>query len=508
MKRCRIAWRVLVLFLLCVVAAQAGLPGELVVVIASKGQFKGEPDFQGMDALAESAHRNGHPVTWFLKPATVGPATERLKRWNSQYGDELAWFAEHAEPGPGEEYQVMKKLATWQPIRSAGNSRYDRLFHLLAVEQGLTGIWGAYFEQSYADNIADRGTTFGFHYMRHDCYKVPNPREGGIVSVPWVSTDINLTYRLGFASGFTFDPGDVLSIGVVRAGNLDYWKRLVGEYRKQTAWNEIVPLVIQEEYASIGDALRRQDLESLEVLNGLFQYLREQRIRVVTMQEAVNLYRKAYPTATPPTYALFDNLGTNGLAARPEPHPKTGRLQRLQVTSERFSKARGGVAFNGFYASDLTNHVRSYYDPEGRPYTQQGRLLAYYDRNGLLMFEEGNRRPIRITSYTSLPENPHRPRVLPEMSAWYNTQDKIPALDLTVTNVLGEVRISARAAWERSTVFGSERQAYGIMLWGDYSRYRLPAKAPAGSRVLGQAGLFLAFPLSPGENRLDLQLTR
>jgi hypothetical protein len=124
------------------------------------------------------------------------------------------------------------------------------------------------------------------------------------------------------------------------------------------------------------------------------------------------------------------------------------------------------------------------------------------------MFEEGNRRPIRITSYTSLPENPHRPRVLPEMSAWYNTQDKIPALALTVTNVMGEVRISARAAWERSTVFGSERQAYGIMLWGDYSRYRLPAKAPAGSRVLGQAGLFLAFPLSPGENRLDLQLTR
>jgi hypothetical protein len=62
-----------------VVAAHAGLPGELVVVIASKGQFKGEPDFQGMDALAESAHRHGHPVTWFLKPVTVGPASERLK---------------------------------------------------------------------------------------------------------------------------------------------------------------------------------------------------------------------------------------------------------------------------------------------------------------------------------------------------------------------------------------------------------------------------------------------
>jgi hypothetical protein len=101
----------------------------------------------------------------------------------------------------------MKKLATWQPIRSAGNSRYDRLFHLLMRWSRASPVsGGAAFEQSYADNIADRGTTFGFHYMRHDCYKVPNPREGGIVSVPWVSTDVNLTYRLGFASGFTFDP--------------------------------------------------------------------------------------------------------------------------------------------------------------------------------------------------------------------------------------------------------------------------------------------------------------
>lgn len=500
--------RAIVLGLLFAVAAHAALPGELVVVIASKGQFKGEPDFQGMDALAESAHRHGHPVTWFLKPVTVGPASERLKKWKSQYGDELAWFAEHAEPGPGEEYAEMKKLVTWQPIRSAGNSRYDRLFYLLAEKQGITGIWGAYFEQSYAEALADRGTTFGFHYMRPDCYKVPNPRGAGIVSVPWVSTDINLTFRLGGASGFTFDPDDVIQIGVAHPGRSEYWKRLVDEYRKQTVWNEVVPLIIQQEYTSVGDALRRKDPASLALLGDLFQYLREQRIRVVTMSDAVALFRKAHPDTTPPTYALYDNLGADGLPAQPAAHPKTGRLQRLQVISNRISGAQGGVGFNGFYASTLSNQIRSYVDLEGRAYPQQGRLLAYYDVLGLLMFEEGRSAPIRITPYASLPENPHKPRVLPEMSAWFNTQDKIPQAQLLVTNALGAVRITAQANWERSASFGGERLAYGLMLWGDYSAYRLPAKAPAGSRILGRSGLLLAFPLVPGDNRLELTLER
>lgn len=505
MKRCWIMWRALVLVLLCAVVARAGLPGELVVVIASKGQFKGEPDFQGMDALAECAHRYGHPVTWFLKPVTVGPATERLKQWGSQYGDELAWFAEYAEPGPGEEYAEMKKLVTWQPLRSAGNSRYGSLFVKLAEEKGLTGVWGASFEQSSAENIADRGTTFGFHYLRPDCYKVPNPKAGGVVSVPWVSTDVNLTYRLGWGSGFTFDPDDVLAIGAVRAGKLEYWKRLVDEYRKQTAWNEFVPLVIQQEYASLGEALRRKDGEALEVLAGLFQYLRDQRIQVVTMAEAVRLYRKHAETNTVPTYALFDNLGREGLAAQPVP-AKHGR--RLQVTSNRLAKAASGRPFHGFYASDYSNGVLTYVDPQGKGYAEHGPLFAYYDVNGLLMFESSNAQPIRITSYTSLPGEPHRPMVLPEMSAWYNTDQLILRATITQSNVLGSLQVNVRVQAERNFIFTGERYAYGVMLWGDYAGYRVPSQAPAGTRILGRRGLFIAMPLVPGENILALEFPR
>lgn len=279
---------------------------------------------------------------------------------------------------------------------------------------------------------------------------------------------------------------------------MDYWKRLVDEYRKQTAWNEVVPLVIQQEYASLGEAARRQDTEALDILDDLFRYLREQRIRVVTMAEAVDLFRKAHPDTTPPTYALFDNLGAQGLPASPVAHPKTGRLQRLEVTSNRISKARSGVAFNGYYASELQQGVRSYYDPEGRAYTRQGKLLAYYDVNGLLMFEEGRSQPVRITSYTSLPENPHEPRVLPEMSAWFNTQDKIPAVDLTVTKRMGSIEISARASWERSAVFGSERQAYGLMLWGGLLRLPLARQGPGRQPHPGPDRPVPGVPADPG----------
>lgn len=66
-------------------AAEAA-PGDLVAVIVSKGQFRGDADVQGMDALAKSAHQNGFPVTWMLKPETAGQAKDRLVRWHRENG--------------------------------------------------------------------------------------------------------------------------------------------------------------------------------------------------------------------------------------------------------------------------------------------------------------------------------------------------------------------------------------------------------------------------------------
>ena len=491
-----------------VARAQPAAPGQLVVVLASKGQFRGEADRQGMEALAEIAHQRGFPVTWLLKPAAAREMAARLKSWHQLHGDEVGWFAEYSEPSAIEEFDELKKAVTWHPVRSAGHTRYDLNWVRLAEKLGITGVWGRCFEQTYADNIIDRGSPFGFYYLRPDCYKVPSTNDRGLVSVPWLSGDINLVFRTGWASGFTFDPDDVLNIGVVRGDDIGYWKALVDEHQRQTAYNAFVPLVIQQEYTAVGDALRRKDTEGLEALAALLDYLKEERIKVVGMAEAVQLYQRAHPKRTPPTYALFDNLGRTGLAAAPRAHPKTGKLHQLRVVTNRITQATAGKPFNGFFANDYRDGVRSYVHPAGKTYTEHGALFAYYDTRGLLMFDEGQAHPVRITPYGTVAASMHKPVVLPEMSMWYNTDRLIPEPVIESSDVPGGLKVAITATWSMTTMFPATTLPYGIVLWGDYSRYRLPTGIPEGSRLLGDRGLFIAMPLKVGENKLELQLAR
>jgi hypothetical protein len=504
----RVAVGVAITLISLTVSLSAQTDNRLVVVVASKGQFRGETDVQGMKALADVAHQRGFPVTWLLKPDTTREMTDTLKQWNKAHGDEVGWLAEFSDPSATEEFDAMKKTVTWHPIRSAGHTRYDRNWANLAQKFGITGVWGRCFEQTFADNIVDRGSPFGFYYLDHACYKVPATNDGGLVSVPWVSSDPNLTFRTGWASGFTFDPNDPLSIGVIRAGNITYWKALVDAHIEQTRHNEFVPLVIQQEYPSVGDSLRNNDPEVLQVLEELLDYVKSRNVRAMTMSDAVALYRKVNAKRTPPTYALFDNLGSVGLAATPTPHSKTKRLHQLEVTSNRFAKATAGKPFNGFYATDFRDNTRFYFHPEGKRYNEHGALLSYYDANGLLMFDEGQSKPVRITSYLSLPMGAHTPMVLPEMSMWYDTADSIPEPVIETKEGPGGLSVNVQVEWTPTGRFTFSRLPYGVMVWGDYSRYRAPPDAPAGTKVLATEGIFIPIVLRTGPNRLQLNFTR
>ena len=423
-------------------------------------------------------------------------------------GDEVAWFAEYPVPSATQEFASLQSVVDWQPIVSAGNTRYAKAWVDTAQKLGIAGVWGRCFEQTFADDICDRGCPPGFYYLKPDCYKVPSREQGGLVSVPWVSSDLNLVFRLGWSSGFTFDPNDVLNIGVVRGGNIDYWKRLVAEYRKLTELNAFVPLVIQQEYTSVGDALRKNAPEQLEALDSLLRLVRDEHIRVVTMGEAVRIFRQCCPDRTPPQYALFDNLGASGLAAQPQGEPKTGYRHVLQATTQRLTKASAGAPFNGYYANDFHNGVRTYFSADGRTYHQQGRLFVYSDANGLLMFDEKRATPVRITSYLELPPDAHKPVVLPELSAVYDTDRLIPEADLHVATLPSALELRVKAHYAPNDVIPGSRLPYGVMLWGDYASCRLPSDAPPGARIIGNAGLFVPMVLREGDNEVALKLRR
>jgi hypothetical protein len=128
---------------------------------------------------------------------------------------------------------------------------------------------------------------------------------------------------------------------------------------------------------------------------------------------------------TPPTYGVWANLGNEELIR----NPSQKRNFVFEMVSSPIRESDRGATCNGIYATRRVykpSHKQFYYSPDGKAYWEHGKLFSYYDRNGLLLFEEGNPQPKRITSYLEVPRDLHGFNVLPELSFVYDTDRFIP----------------------------------------------------------------------------------
>ena len=467
--------------------------GELVACITTKGQFKEPSNLAGMKELAELAHRHGFPVTWIIKPFTARDAAQELKQWHQDFGDEVAWFSEGTSlKGAEDELRELREVVTWQKVISTGNTKYGRAWVDLYQRRGIESVWGRCYEQTDADHICDRGSPHGFYYLHPDCYKAPNTAAGGLISVPWLSNDPNLVFRCGFQSTFTFDPDDPMSMGFIGAGRCEYWFALVDELQKQTRYNKFVPLVVQQEYGSGG-----LHPGWLEPMNELLAYLKRKGIPVVGQAEAVRHYKAAYPERTPPTYGVFDNLGKLDIVQ----HPLPSAHFTFEVTTNRLKTAFMGAPFNGYYTTDWDKpaHKRIYFHPTGKRFCEHGRLFVYYDANGLLLFDEGRATPLRISNYLEIPPNSQGYTTLPELSYFYDTDRFIPEAQITRTSQGRDLHVKVSVPAPQSNIAARAKLPYGVMVWGDFRKYRLPQGASPGAAIVGDAGLFLPLVLDVGK---------
>jgi hypothetical protein len=231
--------------------------------------------------------------------------------------------------------------------------------------------------------------------------------------------------------------------------------------------------------------------------------LKEEGIEVVTVSEAVDMFKAAYPNSTQPTYGVFGNIATHT--------PIIKANKSLQPVPERFAVAKKeqykcfGPTFNGFYATGRLGRTWYYYEPGGGLLDAFGKNFSYYDKNGLLVFIEGNPSPARITPYGNLPKDAFSTAILPEMSGWFDTDQFIPQARVTTRKADAGVTVSVAAAMVPNIIFSGETLPYGVMLWGDYSAYAVPANAPVGTKILADEGVFIPMTLKAGENSLALE---
>ena len=214
----------------------------------------------------------------------------------------------------------------------------------------------------------------------------------------------------------------------------------------------------------------------------------------MTVSHAVDLFKKAYPDRTEPTYAIFGNI--SNIACIKD-------SKYFKLSTERFTRGIGPT-FNGYYACTRDGDVRNYYHPNGVSMYEQKQNLTYFDANGLVIYEEGNPKPIRITPYLDLPADAYREKILPEMSYWFDTDQYIPTPVITRSDTGGGFHLKVQVEYKANPIFPGQRLPYGVMLWGDYSACQVPANAPAGTRILGTDGLIVPMVVTMGSNVLDL----
>jgi hypothetical protein len=226
----------------------------------------------------------------------------------------------------------------------------------------------------------------------------------------------------------------------------------------------------------------------------LFAYFKEKGIKVVPLREAVRRYKASVGDSTPPTYGVWANLGNEELIRNPSPT----RNFTFEMVRSPIRDADRGATFNGIYATHRVYHPlrkQLYYSPDGKKYYEHGRLFTYYDRNGLLLFEENNPQPKRITSYLELPPDLQGFSVLPELSFVYDTDKFIPKVTMHKEEVSGQVKIRIAIEPFHANPAAAKRLPYGVMVWGDFRAYRVPAGVPEGTAIVGDQGLFVPFLL-------------
>lgn len=489
--------------------------GKLVVCLASKGELFDErdSDVDGVMGLGELAHKYGFPVTFYLKSFTAKRAAEILKNGYEKYGDEVGWYAEGVDISLAEnDLDELQQIIYWDKIRSAAQLHYGKEWVNFFSENRIESVWGRCYEQTATDGITDRGCPFGFYYLNPDCFKVPNRKNGGVISVPWLSNDVNLVYHTAQQSTFTFDVNDPQDIGLFRNNLYDeaFWDAEITEYIKQTKYNKIVPLVIQQEigefiFSGENEWRLKMKEDGKKILESLFIVLKKRNIDVVTVSEAVDMYKKVYPKSTQPTYAIFENVASkiDGIDS----------LKTLVPVEERFSHENiekyksYGTSFNGYFATGRVDREWYYYSPKKVKLSEFPKTLTYYDKNGLLVFECGNSTPSRITPYSQLPDDAHVTAILPEMSKWFDTQKCIPKADIDISEHNGILEISITVEYHIDPLFKIPTLPYGVMLWGKYyNKYDFNSEMPVGAKLLEDEGLFIPLVLNTGINKFNYKL--
>ncbi|MGO4370012.1 hypothetical protein AB4Z21_04290 [Paenibacillus sp. MCAF20] len=419
----------------------------------------------GIELTAELAHKHGIPVTWIVNGSSVPVLAERITDWHERFGDDVIlqcpFFIE--DTGMSKEkfkqalerdWRIVEEAFPWAKTKVAARGKiYNELIQVLE-EMDFKGMWGYCWEQVWWDGITHKGIPWGSWYVDGSRYKAPHPGKGKIVACEWTARDLNATYHSGSPVVYSTDPNDVLRAGLCTGNDIEYWKKLFQDYLDNTAHNDQVFFLQQQEahemeYTDRFKVFPAADVEGCAgMLDLFFSHVASYPVTLTTLPKAIELYH-AHNEVTAPAYML-----THDTEIRPAVNEYTMTL--------------GGTASGPWPTTFL-----------------------YYDHECQMSFVQGESRPHRLRSYIG------KGNMNDEF------QEDLPQVFVTEYEKMEDhIRLVFEIGHWKPIPFG-------LAYWDDLNGYELSGSSEGVQVKLIQEQLaFLRFHLSGSPLRIELSLVK
>ncbi|MEK3885175.1 hypothetical protein [Paenibacillus sp. PL2-23] len=284
---------------------------------------------EGIDRTAAIAHKHGISVTWIVNSGSATVLADRIRLWHEQYGDDVIlqtpFYADESEHSRArlrksleEGWAFLQETFPWAKTKIIVKGSIYKEFVEVAEELGFQGIWGYCWEQVWWDNITHKGIPWGSWYIDGGRFKAPHPGKGKLVASEWTARDLHATYHSGSPCIYSTDPNDVLRAGLCTGSNIEYWKSLFHNYLDNTANNEQVYFLQQQESHEMEytDRFAIYPASHVEECAGMldlfFDYIKQYPITMTTLPLAMEKYHDSNEV-TAPSYML-----TRDSQVRPE----------------------------------------------------------------------------------------------------------------------------------------------------------------------------------------------
>ena len=499
------------------------LSGKVVYSLVTQAYFvdktwgHGTP-LAGMKRMGDLGHKHGVPLTYLVTGRSAQDAEGLLSNFHHDYGDavglmlefpdivdenghkvdSIRHYMQRTQPAQLREHlqaeiAAVKESLPWAEIKVVGTGYRSSALANVLEDLGIPGLYGYCVWQVGTDEITDFGCPWGQWYVDRANFKRPAQDTGSVVALEWTARDLNKSFHYLTPENYSTDPNDVEAEFKCTDTDVDYWKTLLDDYRRNLQYNDAVYFLQHQEAhemeaTQVCRTMTERRVHYCTLMMDLFlMYVKScPDVACVTLNDAVDYYRQKNQGVTPPTliHARDIPIATQKFLNKfSNPETARGSLEPKHIW----------ISFNDKLYRYIDRFVKQdCWQIKPPPWEDS---IFYYDRECLMVIDESRREPVWLENFAKKDD---------PADEYFMGMEEVPEfnhVEETTTEDIIEYKY-----W----ITVPEDLPYGFVEWldTDFTPCKIREHTGIDAWWMPNMGVFMRINLHAGENNFSLALTR